>query len=233
MKHAKFVLSSAVLAMTLAQGVAYAQSEPTIALPPAEVILKAAADLGAEAVDANYVLSKMPELLARSGKVFVIDARPSRNYDEGHIPTAYNIYDAKFKLLYPEFEKLNIAKDAEIVLGIGRPCPMSINNIKQLKEKGYTNLKAFVKGPVYFEKSYFEVTAKGAKKGLEKGAVLVSLSDDPDLSKFLASNVAKDKLVIVAGDKANARANYAAAAKVYGVGYRKTAVLNGDLAAVQ
>jgi len=233
MKHVKFVLSSAVLAMACATGVARAQSDPSIVLPPAEVILKAAAELGAPTVDADYVLSKMPQLLERSGQVFVIDARPARNYDEGHIPTAYNIYDAKFRLLYPEFEKLNIAKDAEIVLGIGRPCPMSINNIKQLKEKGYTNLKAFVKGPVYFEKSYFEVTAKGAKKGVDKGAVLVSLSEDPDLSKFLASNVAKDKLVIVAGDRSQAAANYAAAAKVYGVGYRKTAVLNGDIAAMQ
>lgn len=230
MKHVKFVLSSAVLAMTLAQGVAYAQSEPTIALPPAEVILKAAKDLGAEAVDADYVLAKMPELLAHSGKVFVIDARPSRNYDEGHIPTAYNIYDAKFQRLYPEFEKLNLAKDTEIILGIGRPCPMSINNIKQLKEKGYTNLKAFVKGPVIFEKSYFEVTAGGAKKALGKGALLVDLKADPDLGKFLASGAAKDRLVIVAGDAASAQANYAAAAKVYAAGYRKTAVFNGELA---
>lgn len=233
MKHVKLLLSSAVLALAWASGATYAQSEPSIALPPAEVILKAAADMGVEAVGADYVLSKLPDLLSKSGKVFVIDARPARSYDEGHIPTAYNIYDAKFKLLYPDFEKLNIAKDAEIFLGIGRPCPMSINDIKQLKEKGYTNLKAFVKGPVYFEKSYFEVTAKGAKKGVGNGAVVVSLKEDPELSRFLASSIDKDKLVIVAGDKANARTNYAAAARVYGSGYRKTAVFNGDVTEIQ
>jgi len=233
MKHVKFLLLPAVLAIAFGNGVAYAQSEPSIALPPAEVILKAAADMGVEAVSADYVLSKMPEVLTKSGKVFVIDARPSRNYDDGHIPTAYNIYDAKFKLIYPEFEKLNIAKDAEIFLGIGRPCPMSINNIKMLKEKGYTNLKAFVKGPVYFEKSYFELTAKGAKKSLGNGAVVVSLKDDPDLSRFLAANVDKTKPVLVVGDKANAGTNYAAAAKVYATGYRKTGVFNGDVAEFQ
>ena len=232
MKHVTFSLLPIALALTIAHGVAYAQSEPTIALPPAEVILKAAADMGVEAVDGAYVLSKMPELLARSGKVFVIDARPGRNYDEGHIPTAFNMYDAKFRLIYPEFEKLNVAKDAEIFVGIGRPCPMSLNDIKQLKEKGYTNLKAYVKGPVFFEKSFFEVTAKGAKKGLGNGAVLVSLKDDPNLSKFLASGVEKSKLVIVAGDKAQAASNYAAAAKVHATGYGKTAVFNGDIAAI-
>ncbi|MDP1647826.1 MAG: rhodanese-like domain-containing protein [Rubrivivax sp.] len=99
MKHVKFLLLPAVLAMVLGNGVAYAQSEPSIALPPAEVILKAAADMGVEAVGTDYVLAKLPDLLDKSGKVFVIDARPSRNYDDGHIPTAYSIYDAKFKLL--------------------------------------------------------------------------------------------------------------------------------------
>ncbi|MBE0550236.1 MAG: rhodanese-like domain-containing protein [Rubrivivax sp.] len=233
MKHVTFSLLPVVLALTLAHGVAYAQSEPTIALPPAEVILKAAADMGVEAVDAAHVLSKMPELLARSGKVFVIDARPSRNYDDGHIPTAYNMYDAKFERLYPDFEKLNVAKDAEIFVGIGRPCPMSLNDIKQLKAKGYTNLKAFVKGPVFFEKHYFEVTAKGAKKSVGNGAAVINLAEDPDLVKFTAAKVAKDKPVIVAGDKANAAINYAAAAKVRGAGYGKTAVFNGDFADMQ
>jgi rhodanese-related sulfurtransferase len=233
MKHVKTMLLPAVLSIALGNGVAYAQSDPSIALPPAEVILKAAADMGVPVVDGNYVLSKMPDLLSKSGKFFAIDARPSRNYDEGHIPTAYNIYDAKFKMLYPEFEKLAIAKDAEIVLGIGRPCPMSLNDIKQLKEKGYTNLKAFVAGPVFFEKYYFEVTAKGAKKSVGNGAIAVNLKEDPDLNKFLAANVEKDKLVLLVGEKANAGSNYAAAAKVYGAGYKKTAVFNGDVTEIQ
>lgn len=233
MKHAKLWWSSALLALTVGSGPAWAQSQPSIALPPAEVILKAAADMGVEAVDTQHVLARLPALLERTGKVFVIDARPARNYDEGHIPTAYNIYDAKFKLLYPDFEKLGIAKDAEIFLGIGRPCPMSLNNIKQLKEKGYTNLKAFVKGPVYFEKSYFEVTAKGAKKAIGNGALLVSLKDDADLSKLLAAPPAKDKLVILAGDKSAASSNYAAAARLYGAGHPRTAVFNGDLTELQ
>lgn len=233
MKPIKSLLWPAALSLSLVPGLALAQSEPSIVLPPAEVIMKAAADMGVAVVDTPYVMSKLPQLLERSGKVFVIDARPGRNYDEGHIPTAYNIYDAKFKLLYPDFEKLGIAKDAEIFLGIGRPCPMSLNNIKQLKEKGYTNLKAFVKGPVYFEKNYFEVTAKGAKKGVGNGALVVDLKQDPALSTFLASATPKDRLVVLVGPKADSAANYAAAAKVHGAGYVKTAVFNGEMAEFQ
>jgi rhodanese-related sulfurtransferase len=233
MKHIESLLLPLALSLTVAHGFVQAQSAPSIVLPPAEVIMKAAADMGVEVVDAAYVMGKLPQLLERNGKVFVIDARPGRNYDEGHVPTAYNIYDAKFRLLYPAFESLGVAKDAEIFLGIGRPCPMSLNNIKQLKEKGYTNLKAFVKGPVYFEKNYFEVTAKGAKKAVGNGALVVDLKHDASLGTFMAANTPKDKLVVLVGDKASSAANYAAAAKVHGAGYVKTAVFNGDITEIQ
>ena len=46
MKHLKHLLWPALLSFTFAGGVAQAQSEPSIVLPPAEVIMKAAADMG-------------------------------------------------------------------------------------------------------------------------------------------------------------------------------------------
>ncbi len=176
MKH--FLSLILALSLFLVTGVCSAQvvSGPSIALPPAEVILNACKEMGVEAVGGEYVISKMPDLINKTGKVFVIDARPARNYDDGFIPTAFNMFDAKFKLIYPEFEKLNLPKDTEIFIGIGRPCPMSLSDIKQLKEKGYTNLKAFVKGPLFFEKYFSEVTAKGAKKHVSNGAVVVNLA---------------------------------------------------------
>lgn len=233
MKHSL----SLILALSLAgvAGISNAQvaSGPSIALPPAEVILNAAKEMGVEAVDGNYVISKMNDLINKSGKFFVIDARPARNYDDGFIPTAFNMYDAKFNLIYPQLEKLNLAKDTEIFIGIGRPCPMSLGDIKQLKAKGFTNLKAFVKGPVFFEKFYSEVTAKGAKKHLSNGAVVVNLTDDVDLSKFLAANTEKDKVVILAGAADNARVNYGLADKAYKAGYVNTAVFNGNISDIQ
>ena len=91
--------------------------------------------MGVEAVGGEYVISKMPDLINKTGKVFVIDARPARNYDDGFIPTAFNMFDARFKLIYPEFEKLNLPKDTEIFAGIGRPCPMSLERYQTAQRK--------------------------------------------------------------------------------------------------
>ncbi len=233
MKHLLPLISALSLVAVSAICNAQVASGPSIALPPAEVILNAAKEMGVEAVDGNYVVSKMDELINKSGKVFVIDARPARNYDDGFIPTAFNMYDAKFKLIYPELEKLNLAKDTEIFIGIGRPCPMSLGDIKQLKAKGFTNLKAFVKGPIFFEKYFSEVTAKGARKHASNGAVVVNLADDADLSQFLAANTEKEKVVILAGPADTAKSNYALADKAYKAGYKKTALFNGNIKDIQ
>jgi rhodanese-related sulfurtransferase len=233
MKYLLSLIVASSLVTVTGSSNAQVASGPSIALPPAEVILNAAKEMGVEAVGGDYVISKMDDLINKSGKVFVIDARPARTYDDGFIPTAFNMYDAKFNLIYPELEKLNLAKDTEIFIGIGRPCPMSLGDIKQLKGKGFTNLKAFVKGPVFFEKFYSEVTAKGAKKHVSNGAVVVNLADDADLSKFMAANTEKDKVVILAGSAENAKANYGLAHRAYRAGYIKTAVFNGNIKDIQ
>jgi len=229
MKHfLSLALSVALVAAAGASG-AQVASGPSIALPPAQVILNACKEMGIEAVGGDYVLSRMPDLISGTGKVFVIDARPARNYDEGFIPTAFNMFDARFNRIYPTFQKLNLPKDTEILIGIGRPCPMSLSDIKQLREKGYMNLKAFVKGPVFFEKHFAEVTAKGAKKHMSNGAVLVDLADDGDLSRFFATNTGKGKTIILAGPAEKAKTNYALADRVYKAGYKNTAVFNGRI----
>ncbi len=229
MKHFLSLISAVSLFFVVGVCSAQVVSGPSIALPPAEVILNMCKEMGVEAVDGEYVFSKLPDILNKTGKVFVIDARPARNYDDGFIPTAFNMYDAKFKLIYPEFEKLNLAKDTEILLGIGRPCPMSLSDIKQLKAKGFTNLKAFVKGPLFFEKYFSQVTAKGAKKHVANGAILVDLAADADLSKFFSSKTGKDNVIVLVGSPDKTRTNYALAEKVYNAGYKNTAVLNGRI----
>lgn len=226
----KMMMLPMMFILMLFSAVSYADNPPlnapAVALPPAEVILKACQDMGVQAVDMAYVKSKLPDLLGKTGKVFVIDARPARNYDAGHIPTAYNMYDAKFNFLYPEFEKLNLPKDTEIILGVGRPCPMSLNDAKKLKEKGYNNLRAFVKGPVFVETMPLQVTVKGAKGYLADG-YLLNAGADKSLAKFNADAVAKDKAVVITDG------SYADAQKVYDMGYKKTFFYNGTAADVQ
>ncbi|MCA1932957.1 MAG: rhodanese-like domain-containing protein [Calditerrivibrio sp.] len=204
----------------------FADSGPSIVLPPAEVILKECAANNLLPVDFNYVRSKLNDAIEGKKTVIFVDARPARNYDVGHIPTAINIYDAKFERLFPEFQKLNLPMDVEIISGVGRPCPMSLNDLKQFKEKGYTNLKAFVKGPVWVEGAYYqEVTDKGAKKYLNDGAVLVKFDE---VDKFLSQNIDKAKNIVVTGSN-NPKENYAAAEKIFNAGYKMTFVFNGNL----
>lgn len=204
----------------------FADSGPSIVLPPAEVILKECAANNLLPVDFNYVKSKLPEAIDGKKTVIFVDARPARNYDEGHIPTAINIYDAKFERLFPEFQKLGLPMDIEIISGVGRPCPMSLNDLKQFKAKGYNNLKAFVKGPVWVEGAFYqEVTQKGAKKYLSNGAVLVKFNE---VDNFLSQNIDKTKNIVVTGSS-NPKENYAAAEKVFNAGYKMTFVFNGNL----
>jgi len=199
---------------------------PSIALPPAQVILNECAANNLTPVDFTYAKSKLPDAIEGKKNVVFIDARPARNYDEGHIPTAINIYDAKFERLFPEFEKLGYPKDVEIIAGVGRPCPMSLNDLKQFKAKGYTNLKAFVNGPVWVDGAYYqEVTKKGAEKHIKNGAILLKTSE---VDKFLSSNTDKSKSIVITGSK-NPKENYAAAEKIFNAGYKLTFVLNDEL----
>jgi len=89
----RFLSLILTLSLFAVPGICSAQvaSGPSIALPPAEVILNACKEMGVEAVGGDYVLSKMDDLINKSGKVFVIDARPARTYDDGFIPTAFNV----------------------------------------------------------------------------------------------------------------------------------------------
>lgn len=123
---------------------------------------------GFEVVDFNYVKAKIGNGLKK--KDFLpVDARPGRIFAKGFIPGAYNLPDMKFKKVYPDFEKLNVAKDMEIVLGVGKDCPLSFNVAKKLRGKGYTNLKLYVKPGIWMQDSYMQVEYKAAKKMYGKG----------------------------------------------------------------
>lgn len=90
-----------------------------------------------------------------------------------------------------------------------------------------------MKGPVYFETNFMAVTAKGAKKVVGNGALVVNLKEDPDLAKFRASATDKARMIVVVGNKGALQNSFAAAGKVYAAGYKKTAVFHGDVTEIQ
>jgi len=136
-------------------------------------LTKEAVAQGFGVVDYDYVRGKVGIGIRQLNQVVIIDARPDRMYSEGHIPSALSFPSMKFAQVYPDFEKLNIAKNTEIILGIGRECELSLKNAQRLKEKGYTNLKLYISPPVWLDNDYQEIDIKRAKEFHDQGVLFI------------------------------------------------------------
>jgi rhodanese-related sulfurtransferase len=119
---------------------------------------------GFSVVDYNYVKNKVGAGIRKLNEVVILDARPEGLYSAGHIPSALSLPSMKFTSAYNEFEKLNIPKNTEIILGIGRECELSLKNAQRLKGKGYTNIKLYIAPPAWLDTDYQEIDAKKAKE---------------------------------------------------------------------
>ncbi len=136
-------------------------------------LTKEAVAEGFGVVDYDYVKGKIGTGIRQLNKVVIIDARPEGLYSAGHIPSALSLPSMKFSSAYPEFEKLNIAKNTEIILGIGRECELSLKNAQRLKSKGYTNLKLYIAPPVWLDTDYQEIDQKKAKELHDAGVLFI------------------------------------------------------------
>jgi rhodanese-related sulfurtransferase len=82
--------------------------------------------------------------LVEAGKTLIIDARPAPRYNEGHIPSAINIWDANFD---KNTDKLPKEKGTLIVYYCAGPtCALTPSSAKKAEKLGYTNVKMFVDG---------------------------------------------------------------------------------------
>ena len=105
--------------------------------------------------------------------VLVVDARPSRKYDEGHIPGAINIPDTQFDKMTG---KLPEDKGSLLIYYCGGlKCPLSHKSAMKAEALGYTNIKVFAEGEPAWTKdgNLISVSAKYVKKAMGKGAVVV------------------------------------------------------------
>jgi rhodanese-related sulfurtransferase len=124
-------------------------------------------------VNYDYVKQKVGTGIRQLNQVVIIDARPEGLYSAGHIPSAISLPSMKFNSAYPDFEKLNIAKDTEIILGIGRECELSLKNAQRLRNKGYTNLKLYIAPPVWIDSDYQEIDVRKAKELITAGVPFI------------------------------------------------------------
>ncbi|MGD9807695.1 MAG: rhodanese-like domain-containing protein [Deferribacterales bacterium] len=105
----------------------------------------------------------------------LVDARPERKFDEGHIPTSKLIPDTKFDEFFPAFAKEVGTGDYIVTFCGGLKCEKSLIVAEKLREKGYKNVKIFLAGQPAWNKSgsYNEVSLAGAQKLHAKGATFI------------------------------------------------------------
>lgn len=111
--------------------------------------------------------------------VVIVDARPPRMYDKGHIPTAINILDTKFKEMsyqLPEDKKMSV-----IFYCGGQKCFKSHKAAFMAEALGYTNITVYADGMPVWSKSgnFASVSTAYIKKLVAKPGKTVIIDTRP------------------------------------------------------
>jgi rhodanese-related sulfurtransferase len=87
---------------------------------------------------------KLKKLIDSKADVMIVDARPARKYQKGHVPTAVNIPFSKFDKMK---DQLPTDKGKELIYYCGGyKCALSAKSAAKAVEAGYTNVKLFQAG---------------------------------------------------------------------------------------
>jgi rhodanese-related sulfurtransferase len=129
------------------------------------------------------------ELIDSKANAMIIDARPTRVFDEGAIPTAVNIPDTFFDKMK---DKLPAAKDTLLVYYCGGDkCPLSPKSAEKARALGYTNVKLFQAGYPAWKQAYGETPSAAAIEVGPKGDTITAASfnkimaDAPDTIRLV------------------------------------------------
>jgi rhodanese-related sulfurtransferase len=122
-------------------------------------------------VDYAYVKKAVSKGTRELATAIVLDARPVKLYETGHIPSALSLPDTQFNEVYETVLK-GISKDKEFIIYCGGfDCAKSPQLALMLKEKGYKNTKIYAAGmPQWSKKSYEEIELNMAYALYEKRA---------------------------------------------------------------
>ena len=136
-------------------------------------------------VEYQYVSEKagVPKLK----DVTVIDSRPARKFDKGHIPVAINISDTMFDSNVDLLPKNK--SDLLVFYCGGHTCPLSHKSAYKAEALGYTNIKVYAAGyPDWISNGGLAgVSAKYVKKVLDKNKATVIDARPP--RKFKKANI--------------------------------------------
>ena len=130
-----------------------------------------------EIVDTEYVAEHA--VIPPRDDVMIVDSRPSRKYDKGHIVTAVNIPDTQFEKLT---NLLPGDKSTELIFYCGGvKCPLSHKSAFSAEALGYTNIKVYAEGyPAWLAAGNPpEISASHLKKLIDKGEKMTLVDARP------------------------------------------------------
>jgi rhodanese-related sulfurtransferase len=117
--------------------------------------------------------------------VMIIDSRPARKYDVGHISPAVNIPERKLEQMT---DRLPADKATTLVFYCGGyKCKLSAKSATKAVELGYTNVKLFQAGYPSWVAAYGKgetVASQGKTAGAPMAKAVIRTGDEPDTITF-------------------------------------------------
>jgi rhodanese-related sulfurtransferase len=220
-------------------------AQKMIAKPP----VKIPAEMLLSTADMEKLVAQGPE----KGKYFLFDSRPLPRFQEGAIPTAFN-------LPYPAFDKMAEKllpgdKNSLIIFYCSGPtCNMSPGSADKARKLGYTNIKVYKDGmPAWSLKNYGTLSVQSLKEawidkgiphvlldvratkesgqGFIKGAV--SFPAHHNAAPLIEKLDLKKNVPIILYDGKGSEQAAAVAHELIKVGYMRVMVVNGGFEAWQ
>lgn len=112
-------------------------------------------------------------VIPRRDDVLIVDARPARKFNKGHVPGAINVSQSQFD---KNVDRLPKDKSTTLIYYCGGlKCPLSHKSARQAEALGYTNIHVYAAGyPDWLAHRQFPgVSASYVKKALAKGNAVV------------------------------------------------------------
>lgn len=200
-----------------------------------------------KAVDYDYVKSKLGDGTVKNAKAILIDARPEKRFEQGHIPASINIPDTQIdKYIWQIKDK---PKDVEIITYCqGVSCDKSVFLAIELAKRGFTNVKVYRGGtPEWEQKNFLDIgTAEVVKLLDENKIVLIDARPFPKYKEETISGAisipdiklnemlgrlpknTNEQIVIFCGGVECDKSFYEAS-KLYELGYKKVAIYSQGL----
>lgn len=182
----KNVLKSLVVVGLLTSS-AYA-NEPGNLIKPSPKVESMIKKFNFEVVDYNYAKAKVGKGTHNGAKAIFVDARPSKMFKVGTIPSSINIPDTDYEKYVGQLKDTPKNKEILVFCG-GWNCGKSPKVANMLKKDGFTNVKLYQAGePEWAKRNYQEVDLVVAQAAqVNNSAVLI---DARPYKMFLTETIA-------------------------------------------